>query len=76
MYSGLRIGFYESVRDAICGENKDKPSLLQKVAAAMLTGAMAITVASPTDLAKVRLQSQGLMPAAERIYNSSSDVYA
>ena len=57
IYSGLRIGFYESVRNVFCGEMKpgQNPTLLQKISAGIVTGGLAITVASPTDMAKVRL---------------------
>jgi solute carrier family 25 (mitochondrial uncoupling protein), member 8/9 len=57
VFSGLRIGLYETVRDTLCGPMKpgQNPSLLQKLGAGIVTGALAITVANPTDLAKVRL---------------------
>jgi len=54
------------------GEN---PTLLQKIAAGMATGALGITVANPTDLVKVRMQGQGRLPPAERPYSSSMDCY-
>lgn len=41
----------------------------------MATGAIAITVANPTDLVKVRMQGQGQLPPAERPYASSMDCY-
>lgn len=51
------------------------PSLGQKIAAGLTTGALGITVANPTDLVKVRMQGQGRLPAAERPYTSSMDCY-
>ncbi len=61
MFAGLRIGLYVPIRNLICGEMKpgENPSLLQKIAAGMLTGAIGITIANPTDLVKVRMQGQG-----------------
>ena len=41
----------------------------------MTSGALAISVASPTDLVKVRLQGQGILPLADRPYTSSMDCY-
>ena len=41
----------------------------------MITGALAITVACPTDMAKVRLQGQGFLPVSQRAYKSSIDCY-
>ena len=35
------------------------PSLMQKIATAMISGTLAITVANPTDLVKVKMQAQG-----------------
>jgi solute carrier family 25 uncoupling protein 8/9 len=61
----------------ICGEMKpgENPTLLQKIAAGMTTGAIGISVANPTDLVKVRMQGQGRLPPAERPYSSSMDCY-
>ncbi|KAJ6777720.1 MITOCHONDRIAL UNCOUPLING PROTEIN 1 [Salix koriyanagi] len=47
IYGGLRIGLYEPVKTFF----------------ALLTGAMAIVIANPTDLVKVRLQAEGKLPA-------------
>ena len=48
---------YLPVRNAIAGEIPDgqNPTLVQKMAAAIVTGAIGITVANPTDVVKVRL---------------------
>ena len=45
----------------ICGELKpgENPTLLQKILAGLATGAIAISVANPTDVVKVRMQAQG-----------------
>lgn len=62
LYGGLRIGAYEPVRNAICklvGQDEKEASLGVKIIAGLLTGAGAIAIASPTDLVKVRMQSQG-----------------
>jgi hypothetical protein len=37
--------------------------LLTKIAAGLTTGALAICIASPTDLVKVRMQTEGKLPA-------------
>ena len=52
---GLRIGLYDPVKRFFMGSNAapgDVPGLHIKIAAGMTTGAMAILVASPTDLVK------------------------
>lgn len=77
MFAGLRIGLYVPIRNIICGEMQpgQAPTILQKIAAGLVTGALGITVANPTDLVKVRMQGQGRLPAAERPYASSMDCY-
>jgi len=39
------------------------PSIIQKVCAGLITGSIAITVASPTDLVKIKMQGQGILKA-------------
>lgn len=54
LYGGLRIGLYEPVKRAIAGDQYlgDVP-LHIKIVSGLATGALAISVASPTDLVKV-----------------------
>jgi solute carrier family 25 (mitochondrial uncoupling protein), member 8/9 len=58
VFAGLRIGLYVPIRDLITGPMKEgqNPTLFQKVLAGLSTGAIAITVANPTDLVKIKLQ--------------------
>ncbi|XP_020271954.1 mitochondrial uncoupling protein 1-like [Asparagus officinalis] len=60
VFGGLRIGLCEPVKSLYVGENfvGDIP-LTKKILAGLTTGAIAITVANPTDLVKVRLQAEG-----------------
>ncbi|KIZ02275.1 uncoupling protein 3 [Monoraphidium neglectum] len=64
VYGGLRIGLYEPVKNFFVGKDHvgDVPLHL-KIAAGLTTGAIGITVASPTDLVKVRMQSEGKLAA-------------
>lgn len=57
VFGGLRLGLYGPVKDMYQAQGLD--GLANKVAAGLTTGAIGITVANPTDLVKVRLQSQG-----------------
>ncbi|KAI4373419.1 hypothetical protein MLD38_011545 [Melastoma candidum] len=59
LYGGLRIGLYGPVKYFLVGSDFEEATLFQKIMAAMLTGAIAIIVANPTDLVKVRLQAEG-----------------
>lgn len=77
LFGGLRIGLYEPVRDMFAGKDHvGDVSLPIKIAAALTTGAIGITVASPTDLVKVRMQAEAKLPAgAPRTYTSSIAAY-
>ena len=79
VFAGLRIGLYAPIRDMISGPMKEgqNPTLFQKVLAGLTTGAIAITVANPTDLVKIKLQGQGMamLRGEPRMYNGSIDCY-
>ncbi|OVA15545.1 Mitochondrial brown fat uncoupling protein [Macleaya cordata] len=78
IYGGLRIGLYEPVKSFYVGSDfvGDVP-LFKKILAALTTGALAIAVANPTDLVKVRLQSEGKLPAgAPRRYTGALNAYS
>eukprot|EP00262_Sarcandra_glabra_P003100 TRINITY_DN1357_c0_g1_i1.p1 TRINITY_DN1357_c0_g1~~TRINITY_DN1357_c0_g1_i1.p1 ORF type:complete len:306 (+),score=43.91 TRINITY_DN1357_c0_g1_i1:285-1202(+) len=77
LFGGLRIGLYEPVKSFYCGSDfvGDVP-LTKKILAGLTTGALAITVANPTDLVKVRLQSEGkLPPGVPRRYSGALNAY-
>nr|CAB3490643.1 unnamed protein product [Digitaria exilis] len=78
IYGGLRIGLYEPVKSFYVGKDHvgDVP-LSKKIAAGFTTGAIAIAIANPTDLVKVRLQAEGkLAPGVPRRYAGAMDAYA
>lgn len=77
IYGGLRIGLYDPVKTFFVGSAfiGDIP-LYYKVLAALITGALAIAVANPTDLVKVRLQSEGKLPSGvPRRYSGALNAY-
>ena len=75
IFAGLRIGLYPTVRDTICGKDVT-PNLSQRIVAALITGAFGISVASPTDVVKIRLQAEGKKaPGVPKRYNGSIDAY-
>ncbi|GER25678.1 mitochondrial uncoupling protein [Striga asiatica] len=77
LYGGLRIGLYDPVKVFLVGSYYfGDVSLVSKILAALLTGAIAITVANPTDLVKVRLQAEGKLPVGvPRRYSGALDAY-
>jgi len=77
LFGGLRIGLYEPVKTLYVGEGHvgDVPLHL-KIAAALTTGAIAMTIASPTDLVKVRMQAEGRLPeGTPKRYPSAMKAY-
>ncbi|KAK9909586.1 hypothetical protein WJX75_004503 [Coccomyxa subellipsoidea] len=59
LFGGLRIGMYEPVKRLYMGSTPDAVAPFHtKVAAGLTTGALGILIASPTDLVKVRMQSE------------------
>lgn len=77
LFGGLRIGLYEPVKKFYAGEGfEGEVPLRLKIAAGLTTGALAITIASPTDLVKVRMQAEGKLPAGTpRRYPSALGAY-
>ena len=59
LFGCLRIGLYEPIKDLYVGKELGDVPLHLKVAAGLTTGAVGITIASPTDLVKVRMQAEG-----------------
>ena len=55
--AGLRLGLYEPIRNVITGELApgENPSIMQKIAAGLVSGAIGISVANPTDVVKIRM---------------------
>jgi solute carrier family 25 uncoupling protein 8/9 len=77
-FAPIRIGLYEPVRAIYMGKDfVGQPTVLQKIAAGLTTSAIGITVASPTDVVKVRLQAEGrLPPGVPRRYAGALDAYS
>jgi len=78
VFAGIRIGTYPFVRDLICGNLRpgQTPTLIQRIIAGLITGAVGISIACPTDVVKIRLQAEGrLPPGAQRRYNGTIDAY-
>jgi solute carrier family 25 uncoupling protein 27 len=65
VYSGTRVVVYEAMRETVLGRNPDGSFPLWKgILAAMSAGAIGQFIASPTDLVKVRMQTDGKRVAA------------
>lgn len=75
IYGGLRIGLYDPIKK-MTTDFAGGDSIGVKIAAGLLSGAIGITVASPTDLVKVRMQAAGrLPPGVPKKYPSALGAY-
>lgn len=73
----LRVGLYGEITAAVKQGSDGPLSLGTKVLVGMLTGAIGITVANPTDLVKVRFQSEGrLAPGQKPRYSGVMNAYS
>ncbi|KAI4306660.1 hypothetical protein L6164_029918 [Bauhinia variegata] len=77
IYGGLRIGLYDPVKTFFVGSALiAEVPIYHMILAALLTGALAIVVANPTDLVKVRLQAEGQLPhGVPKRYSGAMDAY-
>lgn len=76
LFGGLRIGLYEPVKKIYMGDRAGEAPMHLKIAAGLTTGALAISIASPTDLVKVRMQAEGkLAEGTPKKYPSAVKAY-
>jgi len=79
VFASLRLGMYEPIRNFYYenlegGDDLNKSSLITKVLAGLTTGALAMCVAQPADVMKIRLQAQGHLPPGEKpLYSGMID---
>lgn len=57
LFTGIRLGLYDNVKALVTPAGASEPPLYGKIAAALTTSAIGITVANPSDLVKVRFQA-------------------
>lgn len=62
VFASLRIGLYRYISEALRAPG-EAVTLGGKVLSGLVSGAIGITVANPTDLVKVRMQSEGALAA-------------
>jgi solute carrier family 25 uncoupling protein 8/9 len=62
VFASLRIGLYRTISEALRAPG-EAVTLGGKVLSGLVSGAIGITVANPTDLVKVRMQSEGALAA-------------
>uniref|UniRef100_A0A803K143 Uncoupling protein 3 (mitochondrial, proton carrier) n=1 Tax=Xenopus tropicalis TaxID=8364 RepID=A0A803K143_XENTR len=73
-FASIRIGLYDSVKQFYCRQSESS-GVACRLLAGCTTGAMAVTLAQPTDVVKVRFQAHIKVMDGERRYNGTVDAY-
>uniref|UniRef100_A0A8C9V9P7 Dicarboxylate carrier UCP2 n=1 Tax=Scleropages formosus TaxID=113540 RepID=A0A8C9V9P7_SCLFO len=73
-FASIRIGFYDNVKQFYT-RGKENPGVTVRILAGCTTGAMAVSVAQPTDVVKVRFQAQLNLTGVERRYGGALQAY-
>ena len=75
VYGTARIGLHRSISDKMVDMNGGKPvSFYMKTLSGMLSGAIAVCIGTPFDVALVRMQADSMRPVAERFnYKNAFD---
>ncbi len=66
LYSTTRMGLYEIFREKWSDPNTGNFPLGRKIAAGLLAGGIGAAVGNPADVAMVRMQADGRLPASQR----------
>ncbi|XP_073039232.1 mitochondrial uncoupling protein 5-like [Primulina eburnea] len=66
LYSTTRMGLYDVLKKKWTDPNTNNLPLASKVAAGLISGAVGAAVGNPADVAMVRMQADGRLPAAQR----------
>ncbi|XP_037546588.1 mitochondrial brown fat uncoupling protein 1 isoform X1 [Nematolebias whitei] len=75
-FASIRIGLYDSVKNFYSGGKDSKRlNVLVRILAGCTTGAMAVSVAQPTDVVKVRFQAQMNLNGSARRYSGTMQAY-
>ncbi|KAF7829996.1 mitochondrial uncoupling protein 5-like [Senna tora] len=74
LYSTTRMGLYDVLKQKWTHPEQGNISLPRKIAAGLIAGGIGAAVGNPADVAMVRMQADGRLPAAQqRNYNSVFD---
>ncbi|OCT96432.1 hypothetical protein XELAEV_18014110mg [Xenopus laevis] len=73
-FASIRIGLYDSVKQFYC-RHSESSGVACRLLAGCTTGALAVTLAQPTDVVKVRFQAHIKVIDGDRRYNGTVDAY-
>ncbi|XP_038883604.1 mitochondrial uncoupling protein 5-like [Benincasa hispida] len=66
LYSTTRMGLYDILKQKWTDQDTGKMSLVRKISAGLIAGAVGAAVGNPADVAMVRMQADGRLPVAQR----------
>ena len=66
LYSTTRMGLYDVLKQKWADPQSGNMSLPQKIGAGLVSGAVGAAIGNPADVAMVRMQADGRLPAAQR----------
>ncbi|XP_064206944.1 dicarboxylate carrier SLC25A8-like [Anguilla rostrata] len=73
-FASVRIGLYDSMKQFYT-RGSENASIVSRLMAGCTTGAMAVAIAQPTDVVKVRFQAQVRPADGVKRYNGTMDAY-
>ncbi|XP_078514690.1 dicarboxylate carrier SLC25A8 [Lissotriton helveticus] len=73
-FASVRIGLYDSVKQFYT-KGSEHVGIGSRLLAGCTTGAMAVAIAQPTDVVKVRFQAQANVTSASRRYKGTMEAY-
>ncbi|XP_040187250.1 mitochondrial brown fat uncoupling protein 1 [Rana temporaria] len=73
-FASIRIGLYDTVK-LFYTNGKEKASIVHRIMAGCTTGALAVTIAQPTDVVKVRFQAQVSLRGVKKRYSGTLNAY-
>ncbi|XP_060928526.1 mitochondrial uncoupling protein 2-like [Limanda limanda] len=75
-FASVRIGLYDTIKQ-VYSRGSENVGIGTRLLAGCTTGAMAVMLAQPTDVVKVRFQAQGRLPegSSAKRYSSTIDAY-
>jgi len=76
VYCSLRLALYTEMSKWVIGEGNSSPTLLQKIQLGLLSGGVAISIANPTEVVKIRIQGDMRNPGAAPRYSGALNAYS
>ncbi|XP_029453046.1 mitochondrial brown fat uncoupling protein 1 [Rhinatrema bivittatum] len=73
-FASIRIGLYDTVKQFYTG-GKENAGVGIRILAGCTTGALAVTIAQPTDVVKVRMQAQISLQGVKKRYHGALHAY-